>query len=330
MTRALVSAVVTHLGVMRAHWAKNAALSGSGQIGTDKPIGRDVDLGGCVASIDLTAGHVEWTKNIDCPAGMAFTQAGLFVASMRRNSIQIYDATMTQTGQVDHAWINDPHGIDIPASEETVLVASSGVDSILELNRSGNLVWNWTAYDHGLDRDQFGDPVVRNFGEDLRGTDFPTLRQATHVNSVLGCQASVFAVLFHQGVVIKIDRESGRWQPVVSGLRHPHGLRRTDDGYSICDTRSGRVLFMDNGFRFTRIIPVDSDWVADALPLSNESVAVADGSASRILIIDANDVVADVIELPSEWKLFSLELIPPSWDSLGSVRQAGADVDVTH
>ena len=81
---------------------------------------------------------------------------------------------------------------------------------------------------------------------DYRGTMFGTLAQTTHVNSVAElADGSVLASLFHQGMIIRIDREDGSWQPVLEGLDHPHSVRiLADDYFTVADTGRGRGLMI--------------------------------------------------------------------------------------
>jgi hypothetical protein len=81
---------------------------------------------------------------------------------------------------------------------------------------------------------------------DYRSVQFGTLAQTTHINSAAELPGGrVLASLFHQGMVIAIDRESGDWQPVLEGLDHPHSVRILDKShFTVADTVHGRALLV--------------------------------------------------------------------------------------
>src|SRR3989442_10596316 len=134
------------------------------------------------------------------------------------------------------------------------LVASTGLDLLLEFNREGEILWEWWATDHGFEETPTGRHRVLDKSADYRTVQYGTLSQTTHVNSAAELpDGRILASLFHQGAVIVIDRETGPWQVVLEGLDHPHAVRVLDEaippprGREGIDTRSASYPTTNRG-----------------------------------------------------------------------------------
>src|SRR5207247_659860 len=105
-------------------------------------------------------------------------------------------------------------------------------------------LWSWWATEQGLDVTPRGRQRVLDRTVDYRGVEFGTLAQTTHVNAAIELpDGQMLASLFHQGMLVAIDRESGRWRPVLEGLRHPHALHLLDDHHvTLADSGRGLAL----------------------------------------------------------------------------------------
>jgi hypothetical protein len=87
------------------------------------------------------------------------------------------------------------------------LVASTGLDLLLEFNRDGEILWSWWATDHGFESTPTGRRRKLDKSADHRTIKYGTLTQTTHINSAAELPDGRFlASLFHQGMVIAIDR----------------------------------------------------------------------------------------------------------------------------
>ena len=51
-------------------------------------------------------------------------------------------------------------------------------------SESGEVLWQWWAFDHGFEQTPTGEPRFIDKTADYRGVKFGTLAQTTHVNSV--------------------------------------------------------------------------------------------------------------------------------------------------
>ena len=70
------------------------------------------------------------------------------------------------TGEVrfcHNPWLNQAHTVEFSADGKKLLVGSAGFDAVFEFDTaSGEVVWQWFAWDHGFDRSKLGHYVVRS------------------------------------------------------------------------------------------------------------------------------------------------------------------------
>jgi hypothetical protein len=126
----------------------------------------------------------------------------------------------------------------------------------------------------------------------------------------------VLAVLFYQGAIIRIDRESLEHEVVADGLNGPHHVRGTRDGYLVSNTRSGVVQIYDRDFRpsgevagSNRNVPKLFRWTQDALPTPYGSFLIADGNRFRVLEVDGQGREA-VFRFGMPKRVFQLQPVP--------------------
>src|SRR5581483_2427197 len=117
---------------------------------------------------------------------------------------------------------------------------------LFEFNRQGEILWTWWATDHGFERTPAGRRRQIEKAADHRTLKYGTLSQTSHVNSAAELpDGRVLATLLHQGTVIAMDRASGEWQTVLSGLDHPDAVRVLDEqNFNIAATVNGRALLI--------------------------------------------------------------------------------------
>ena len=60
-------------------------------------------------------------------------------------------------------WLNQGHTVEFSADGKRLLVGSAGFDAVFEFDTAtGEVVWEWFAWDHGFDRSKMGHYVVRS------------------------------------------------------------------------------------------------------------------------------------------------------------------------
>jgi hypothetical protein len=312
------SFVMTRLDLMEEHWRRHSILREVGRIGTNKPIGRDVDLGGRFLLINWPDKTILAERTFSCPAGFdrLGPSGGPFVlASMRQNELYVTDSAFQVQRVVSNPLFNDLHSVS--ASRSGVLVTSTGLDAILEISSEGDVVWTWFAFQHGFAVDQFGNErFVDVTSTDHRLRDYPTLTQTTHVNAAIedpSNSAIVYASLFHQGAIIRIDKVGGCCEVVYDGLRNCHGLRavriNATSGYSVANTRGGEVTLFDTRFTPLRRISFDSDWIADAYVTDRGTCIIADAASNRIVECDWHGHECSAFHFDPRWRIYQAQLV---------------------
>jgi hypothetical protein len=182
----------------------------------------------------------------------------------------------------------------------------------VEFTRDGQLLWSWWAIDHGFEFTPMGDRRVLDKSADHRGSRYGTLLQTTHVNSAVELpDGRILASLFHQGMVIAIDRESGEWQLVLENLDHPHSIRVLDERhFTVADTVRGRALLVSlNGERGKVELEVaaGTSWLQDCLyDYHHDRWVLVDGKHSRIVLRSgpSGSKALAQFDLDPEWRLY--------------------------
>ncbi|MCF8232844.1 MAG: hypothetical protein K9J27_11705, partial [Bacteroidales bacterium] len=210
------------------------------------------------------------------------------VAFSSEDEIYIFSGDTEKPTIINHPWLSYIHTVKFNTNADRLLVASSGVDTLLEFDvETGECVWEWVAWEHGLQQGEnpetgeshflTRDPneadqlksqgknvlLIRNPGEEK----LPTAMRAAFMNSAEYERSdSVVATFFHFGEVRRIDKSTGKMETIISGLEKPHGGMPYHSGYLATDTAGGRVVQQDAAgmreFRFAGL-PGKSEAVRD-------------------------------------------------------------------
>lgn len=312
--RLLLSCISTKHSVLKRHWVESSqetqcplTVLGSYQ----KP---QQDMGGLLCIIE-DLGCSQEIVEIKMAAGMVTSDRGVFVTSF--GSIHEVD---TASGIVHQNVISSPlfnalHSIS--RTRHGYLVASTGLDLLVECSRDGKVLWNWWATDHGFELTPTGRPREIDKLADHRTIQYGTLNQTTHVNSAVELHdGKILASLFHQGMVILIDRETGAWQPVLEGLDHPHSVRTLDEEhFTVADTVRGRALLLklrgDKG-EIVEEIDAETNWLQDCrFDAQHNCWILVDGKKSRIILRRgrSGERVLAQFDFDPEWRLYEAHVI---------------------
>jgi len=310
----LLSCISTKHSVLKQHWTESSeqtqcplTVLGSYQ----KP---EQDLGGLLCLIG-DMGCSQKTVALEMAAGMVASERGLFITSF--GSIHEVDADL---GIVHHNMVSSPlfnalHSIT--RTRRGYLVASTGLDLLLEFNRNGEILWSWWATDHGFELTPTGRPRVIQKTADHRTIRYGTLQQTTHINSAAELPDGRFlATLFHQGMVIAIDRKTGKWQPVLEGLDHPHAVRVLDEEhFSVADTVHGRALLVRitrDGGHIEEEIQAGTSWLQDCrYDGEHDCWVLVDGKNSRVILRRGRSGKKSLaqFDLDPEWRLYEAHVL---------------------
>jgi hypothetical protein len=250
------------------------------------------------------------------------------------NDVRLIDMDTGEARSCQNPWLNQAHTVEFSADGKKLLVGSSGFDAVFEFDTaSGEVVWQWFAWDHGFDRSKLGHYVVRSaarcrtlaaMGHEVLLVDdpakyefgIPTRKSPAHLNSACyDSDGRILVTFFHQGAGFIVDRSTGEAQEVISGLINPHKLsRRRHGGYFISDTRKGKLIFVDENYRHVSEItlagtpgiqrsPQLSEYLQNATELRDDLFACIDIHRSSLWLIDVKRRRYRGIKFPVEWSV---------------------------
>src|SRR5579875_478770 len=311
--RLLLSCISTKHSVLKKHWTETSSntscpltVLGSYQ----KP---EEDPGGRVCLIE-DMGCTQKTVDLKLAAGMVDSDRGVFVTAF--GSVHEVDSNLgLRQNVVSLPQFNALHSIS--RTRRGYLVASTGLDLLLEFNRDGEVLWSWWATDHGFEFTPGGRRRKIDKTADHRNIQYGTLSQTTHINSAAELPDGRFlASLFHQGMVIAIDRETGEWQPILEGLDHPHAVRVLDENhFTVADTVRGRALLVNidkDGGRVLQEIDSGTTWLQDCrYDVDHNCWILVDGKNSRVMLRRglAGERTLAAFDFDPEWRLFETHVL---------------------
>jgi hypothetical protein len=309
--RLLLSCISTKHSVLKQHWTNTSQETPAAcpltVLGSyEKP---KEDPGGLLCLIE-DMGCSQQTIGLHMAAGMVASEKGVFVTSF--GSVHEVDADLSSLHEnvVSSPLFNALHSIS--RTRQGYLVASTGLDLLLEFNRSGEALWSWWATDHGFELTPSGRPRVVDKTADHRTIKYGTLSQTTHVNAAAELpDGRILASLFHQGMVIVIERETGAWQPVLEGLDHPHAVRVLDEEhFTVADTVHGKALLArvnKAGGRVEEEIDAGTNWLQDChYDGTYNCWILVDGKNSRVSLRRgrSGDKTCSQFDFDPEWRLY--------------------------
>lgn len=314
--RLLLSCISTKHSALKKHWEQTGQQTACPltTLGSyEKP---KEDLGGLLCVVDDMGCHQRIT-NLPMAAGMVLSDQGVLVTTF--NSVHEFDPqrNMLRHDAISLPCFNALHSIS--RTRNGYLVASTGLDLLVEFDINGEVLWSWWATDHGFNTTPAGLEREIDKTLDYRLAKFGTLQQTTHINSASELpDGRVLATLFHQGTVIAIDRDSGQWETVLEGLDHPHSVRVLDqEHFTVADTVHGRALLV----RFNKPgkpasieeeIDAGTSWLQDcSYHYEYNAWVLVDGKNSRIVLrhgLSGRKNIA-TFEFSPEWRLYEANVL---------------------
>jgi hypothetical protein len=281
---------------------------------------------------DWTLAESRWAFSFVEPYGVAAWGNKLALAGA--NYLQLIDMETGKATTCHNPWMSQAHTVEFSVDGKKLLVGSSGFDAVFELDTvTGEIVWQWFAWDNGFDRSKLGHYVVRSEKKyktlaakghevllinDPQKYKFgiPTRQKPAHLNSACyDSEGKILVTLFHQGAGYVVDRTTGEAQEVISGLSNPHKLsRREAGGYFISDTRRGKLILLDDGYRPRYEIalagmpgvvrsPHLCEYLQNTTELRDGLFASVDIHRSALWLIDINRRRYRGIKFPVEWSV---------------------------
>jgi hypothetical protein len=309
------SFLTVHFGEWRQRWHGMAEDSKAGaSILEDIPRENE----GVFAIFDYASGQCLASVHLDTPAGFVVTHDHVYVNSMYGNRIVCLDRTLRVTDVISARLMSDLHSLI--QIGDNLLLTSSGIDAILEMDVHGAIGWTWFARERAYKENPVGFRPPLDRKADYRTIPISTGDQTTHCNSavpaILDGREVVLATLFHQGELIAIDRKTGSHKVLVTGMAHPHSIRPRTGGWMICDSRSGAVVLLDEGMRLEAMVERDFNWVQDCIELSAERLLIADANNSRLVEWNVPaERQARQLDYPGEWKIYQADVVSEVWSA---------------
>jgi hypothetical protein len=310
----LLSCISTRHSLLKDHWAKTRedkqqtecplTVLGSRQKPKD-------DQGGLLCLLN-EKGEIKASVAMSMPAGITVTDSGFLVATNFDVHNVSRDLSYIEQTTISLPSFNMLHSLS--RSQRGYLIASTGIDAIVEFTLDGEAVWSWWATEHGFELTPTGEPRILDTEQDYRGVKFGTLAQTTHVNSVAELpDGTILATLFHQGTIIAIDRETGDWKTVLEGLNHPHSVRVLNENYvTVADTGNGRGLLVNIQGLTGKIeaeVDAGTSWLQDcSYDPRQDFWFLVDGKNTCIQVRagTAGERLHACIDLDPEWRLYEV------------------------
>ena len=233
---------------------------------------RPVSIGGIVYGQLSSSESSSFEELIRMKEPRGIDADGERLAIAAEDRVSIYDKGKSY--DLTHPWFSYIHTVKFsPFDPKKVLIASSGLDIILEVDYVNKEVsFEWLAWEHGypiahdpktkeevlLTRDsvQFEEYMQKGqrakLIDDPKGEVLPTAMRAAFINSIAYERSNpevILATFFHEGKVLQIDRKSGHTKEVVSALKNPHGGVKIKNEYFATSTASGELVFQNENER---------------------------------------------------------------------------------
>jgi len=253
------------------------------------------------------------------------------------NKIEIFSPEGRR--ELTHPLFNDVKFVDFSPDGKSVLVSSSGTDSLLEFSYPEmELKWTWFAPEHGYIEAPDGTRVLtRQMGAEQSdpqngvrviddGTDYsqlevPTKSQTTHINSAtyLDQEGNVIAAtLFQPGHAVMIDKRQDSVELVKDGLSRPHGFYRfggDEKHYVITSPTTGVVDILGSDYRPTHAVKGviktgtdDRTWLQNTFPVSEDVLALIDHYNYHVVFFNIFTQEKCVVETHKQWKIFQMTM----------------------
>lgn len=269
-------------------------------------------LGGKFVFLDWEKKELLWEMDVDAAAGFIVDQDKAYINNARLHYISVIDINKkNEIKRISNKAFNCLHTIE--KTKRGFLVASTGVDCVLEVNEQGESLFEWWAADHGYNKLVNGKIRALDKTLDHREYVYPTLYHTTHLNSSSSYDDQyILTTLFYQGTLIKINRETGASQIMVTGLNRPHAAKPFNDGWIISNTQGNQLCIVNQSFEICDVIEGDFNWVQDNCPLTDEIVLLADANNHRIVEINAKTkTIISEYKYSEDYRIYQVAKIEP-------------------
>ncbi len=235
---------------------------------------------------------------------------------------------------ISDPWFSYIHTLDINDSESELMLSSSGFDCVFRLSLpNGNKDWEWYAWENGFPtsqtRGENGEEILITRSEQQRSIwesdgkevifirdpnrdHLPTAKRTAFINSAhYANSGQILLTFFHLGQVMSLDPETGKTEPMIQGLKNPHGGRAYNSGVMATSTADGRVIIKAgetvSQYRFSNL-PGKPDslggmeWVQNSVPCGGLVISI-DSNRNCFVIFDPEKKLLDMVPYDPNWAL---------------------------
>ena len=232
------------------------------------------------------------------------------------NRVLMIDADGMVLKEYTHPFFAFLHSISFDSESRRFFVVSSGYDCLIEMDLEGKVCWEWFAWEHGFNPTLDGVYLCRQKQQaeeltasgkeamfidpsEYKSYGLMTSQRSNHPNS--GCyhprkKNVVLVTLGHSGEVIAIDKTTGKWRKVISGLKSmPHGIQPYEAGWMVTNTLLGEFWLLAQDYNVlnkiaTRNLPgkpegmVEHEWLQATYPVGDGEFIGLDANRGLIYI----------------------------------------------
>lgn len=193
-----------------------------------------------------------------------------------------------------HELMNDVHEMQ-KTSRGTILVASTGMDVLLEFDRDFNLIWTWKMWKHLPEHTRPGDYYPAEMEDkDVRGyAMYPDNRYHLNYATYLG-QGQILCSALNYGVFM-VDRHSNEITKEWTRLDECHNPTINGVPLTVAESGKDRIVQLDSDMEFQTIFDEGLNFPKDADPIPGskhdiygaEEWLITDTKNGRSLVMNA-------------------------------------------
>jgi hypothetical protein len=269
-------------------------------------------------------------RGVDCFENVA--------AFSSENKVHILDGEKLKT--ITNPWFSYIHTVDINRKDKNhLLVSSSGFDCIFEYSISEKAqTFEWFAWENGFNEGidpETGEKIYLTrkeqeaemyqeegkrylFIQNPKEQILPTAKRAAFINSVVydpEIPQNIIGTFFHEGAVYSIDRESGKAEKVLDGLKNPHGgMKIKKNHYMGTSTTGGEIIsgnldtqkkYIFKNLQGKPDMLGDMEWIQNTKLHKGLFIAV-DSNRNAILIIHPEKKLISPVSFNPNWAVQDL------------------------
>lgn len=313
---------------------------------------RNPSLGG-IAYLEIKKGNIirkEMLARLKEPRGIDYKKKLLAISS--ENKIYVFNIGREKVNTIKHNWFSYIHTVKFNQNCHKLLIASSGVDTIMEFDlEKKKLDWQWLAWEEGfntginpqtgkkhvltrspqkaklLEKENINNILITN----PQKKNLPTALRAAFINSAEYFDDNkILLTLFHEGKLIQIEKKSKKMTTIISGLNKPHGGMRFSNYYLITDTATGHVIVKNQNkqlnYNFRNLsgkcdIVGDFEWLQTSHSY-NDSVITIDSNRNNFTIYNPKIKKINQVFYNKNWAVQDFVILDNiNSDELGLVKR---------